>query len=253
MRVFTIIALMAILLAACSKPLPVAEPFDPKRDMEKANAKLEDKYEEEARQIYENIQRLDTTGEYAPLAQLRIADSYLSETMTDLAVSEYRGFLRAYPRHKYASYAQYKIGLIYFSYINGPDRGYGDAIKAIEEFHVLNEDYPRNPYRDDVEVKIMQATTVVAEHEYNVGDFYFKKGACRGAVQRLEGVRRDHPDFTATSSVLYRLALCYEKLGMLSNSTAAIEELGSRFPASGLADKAIEDIEEYREELSGKE
>jgi len=248
MRNLIIIALASMLMASCAKTIPVAEPFNPARDLKEANEKLEGKYEEEARRLLENIIRLDTTGEYAPLAQLRIADSYVMEDLPDLAVEEYREFLKTYPRHKYASYAQYQIGIVYFKLIKGHDRGFGYALKSLETFETLNAEFPRNPYRKDALIKIQQCRATMAEHEYKVGEFYYKKDSCRGAVGRFETVRKDFPKYAGMSRMLYQLAVCYEKLGMGKKSAASLKEISKRFPGSGFHEKALNEIEDYREE-----
>ena len=235
-------------MASCAKTIPVAEPFNPARAYKEANKKLEDKYEEEARRLFENIIRLDTSGEYAPLAQLRVADSYVMEDLPDLAVEEYREFLKTYPRHKFASYAQYQIGIVYFKLIKGHDRGFGYALKSLETFKTLNSEFPRNQYRKDAQIKIEQCRAVMAEHEYKVGEFYYDKGSCRGAVGRFESVRKDFPKYAGMSRVLYHLAVCYEKLGMEKRSKASLKEISKRFPNSGFHKKALREIEEYREE-----
>jgi outer membrane protein assembly factor BamD len=251
MRRLILIALAAVALASCAKKVaPLAAPFDPARDLKKANEKLESNYGEAARRLLENIIRLDATGEYAPLAQLRLADSYVKEDLPDLAVEEYREFLRTYPRHKYASYAQYQIGLAYYGLIRGPDRGFGFAMKSLAAFERLNAEYPRNPYRQEASLKIEQCRAIMADHEYRVGQFYYKKDACRGAVGRFEGIRKDFPGYSGMARLLYQLAVCYEKLGMPDKSKAALDEMATLFPASGYSQRAAEEIQEYREDAA---
>lgn len=235
-------------MVSCAKTIPVAEPFSPARDLEEANKKLEEGYEEEARRLLENIIRLDTTGEYAPIAQLRVADAYVMEDLPDLAAEEYKDFLKIYPRHKLAYYAQYQIGMVYFRLIKGHDRGVGYAIKSQEAFEKLNSEYTRNPYRKDALIKIEQSRAVMAEHEFKVGEFYYKKGSCRGAVGRFEGLKKDFPKYSGMSRMLYQLAVCYEKLDKTAERDASLKELSSRFPASVFHDKALEEIKEYRED-----
>jgi len=248
MRKLIIIAFAVMLMASCVKKIPVAEPFSPARDLEEANRKLDEGYEEEARRLLENIIRLDTTGEYAPLAHLRVADSYVMEDLPDLAAEEYKDFLNIYPRHKYASYAQYQIGMVYFRLIKGHDRGVGYAVKSLEAFETLNSAFPRNPYRKDALIKIEQCRAVMAEHEFKVGEFYYRKGSCRGAVGRFEGLRKDFPKYTGMARTLYHLAVCYEKLGMAAERDASLKEISKQFPASALHEKAIEEIKQYRED-----
>jgi len=251
MRRLIIIAVAALALASCAKKVaPLAAPFDPGRDLKEANEKLEDKYYEAARRLLENIIRLDATGEYAPMAQLRVADSYVMEDLPDLAVEEYEEFLKIYPRHKYASYALYQTGMVYYKLIKGSDRGFSYATKSLSAFERLNSEYPRNPYRQESELKIEQCLAILAEHEYEVGQFYYDKDACSGAVGRFEGVLKDYPEYSGMARMLYQLAVCYEKLGMKDKSASSLNDLRSRFPASGYIQRAMEEISEYREETS---
>ena len=109
------------------------------------------------------------------MAQLRIADSYTKEAEPDRAVEEYRKFLDIYPEHKYASYAQFQIAMIYFNQIEGPDRGYGGASKALEEFERLKRMFPRNPYRDIIEVRIEKCKNTIADTNFWLAHFITRK------------------------------------------------------------------------------
>ena len=129
------------------------------------------------------------------MAQLRIADSYTKEAEPDRAVEEYRKFLDIYPEHKYASYAQFQIAMIYFNQIEGPDRGYGGASKALEEFERLKRMFPRNPYRDIIAIRIEKCKNIIAEHEFLVGTFYYKKDSYSAAIKRFQGVLQKFPEF----------------------------------------------------------
>ena len=131
-----------------------AEKFDPEKSFTTANELLEKKDYEKARAIFLEVKNRDQTKTFAPLAQLKIADSYVKEEEPELAVAEYRKFLDAYPDHQYASYAQYQIAMVYFDQIESPERGYGGAAKALEEFEKLKKMFPRNPYREAVDLKI---------------------------------------------------------------------------------------------------
>ena len=219
----------------------------------KANDEAEAGRYTDARQLFEEVKREDLTGEWAPIAQLRIADTYF-EDEPELAIEEYREFLSVYPRHKYAAYAMYRIAMVHYSQINGPDRGFGPANKAIDAFESLNAAHPRSPYRYDALMKIELAREVLAEHEFLVGDFYFQKGSCEGAVSRLATLREDYPDFTRTSGVLYRLALCYATLHKDDLSAEALSTLRATYPGSDLiadAEEEVAEIVEHRDDPPG--
>ncbi len=235
------------MLAACSSA-DKTELFNPEREFTKANEEFEDKRHADARQRFENIIRMDTQYLYAPLAQLRIADSYVADDNPELAIDEFRRFLDTYPRHKYAAYAQYNIGLVYFKLIKGPERGYGAALNALDAFTRLNELYPRNPYREDAELKIEHSERIIAEHELMVGSFYFSRKAYHGAIDRLEGLIETFPKYGDDPEVLWRLAVSHKGLGNDSRSLEYLTRLEALHPDSKYLKKARKHISKLQDE-----
>lgn len=235
--------LCALVLASCGKDVPEPSLYDPEEAFAEANENFTDKQYEEARRGFQELRRKDTTGDYVPLAQLRIADSYFEEKEHELAVQEYRRFLDDYPRHKYASYAQHQVGQAYYRLILGPDRGFGYAVRALEEFEKLMADYPRNPYRETVQIKIERCREILADHEFLVADFYFKRDAHRGTLDRLLGLMRDFPEYRGMDEVLYRVAVSYKALGKDAEADEYLDRLRERYPDSSLIEEAEEDFE----------
>ncbi len=178
-KVFSYLAalLAALFLFSCSgkAPLKPAGSFDAETYFAKANKLIETKDYKEARELLLEIKNRDLTKKYAPLAQLRIADSYVKEEDTDNAVAEYRKFLEIYPDHRHAAYAQYQIAMVYFNQIEGPERGYSGAARALAEFEKLRKDFPRNPYKDVIALRIEKCRSIIADYEFMVGEFYMKK------------------------------------------------------------------------------
>jgi outer membrane protein assembly factor BamD len=247
MRTYLPLVLLVLFAAACSKEIPPPAPFVAEQAFEEGNQFLEDKKYEEARSKFEEVRRKDTKNLYAPLAQLRIADSYIREDEPEIAADEYRRFIESYPRHKYSSYAQYQIGMVYFNMISGPARGWGAAVRAVDEFETLQRRYPRNPYKDDVILKIRTARQVIADHEFQVGDFYFRKKAYQGAIARLTGLLRDFPEYGAEDEALYRLAVSHKGAGEDAEADRYLQRLASRYPESELIEKAQRRFRKFEE------
>lgn len=199
---------------------------------------MDKKEYEEARVVLLEIKSRDLTKKYAPLAQLRIADSHTREGDPDLAVEEYRKFIDIYPEHRYASYAQFQIAMIYFNQIEGADRGYGGASKALEEFQKLKRKFPRNPYRDIIEVRIEKAKNLMAEHEFLVGTFYYKKDAYSAAIKRFHSILQKYPEFKQEAGVLYHLAMSYKKSGDKDNAEKYFKLLIEKHPKNSLVPQA---------------
>lgn len=238
MRKFLILFFLMIPLNACFWFTTDQKPFETDKKFSEANEMLSDKLYEDARKTFEEVKRHDTEQSYAPLAQLRIADSYVAEGEPELAIGEYKEFMSSYPKHKYASYAQYKIAMIYFDKINGPDRGFGAAKKALEEFERLNSVYPRNPYRETAILKIASARETIAEHEFGVGEFYYNKKSWNAALDRFLGLLRDFPSYKREHEVLYRIALLYKILANDAEAKNYLDMLAAKYPESKLVEDA---------------
>lgn len=246
------IGLIVMLLAffSCAKNPAVQPPqkFDAEASFATANDLLEKKEFEKARSLFLEVKNRDRTKEFAPLAQLKIADSYVKEEEPELAVAEYRKFLETYPDHPYASYAQYQIAMVYFNQIESPDRGYGGAAKALEEFEKLRALYPRNPYREAIDIKIEKCRNTIAEHEFIVGMFYFKKGSYGAAAGRFEGLLAKYPGYHKTPDVLFYTGISYTHLGMADRASEYLSKVVERYPSHAVAREAEKALASLRKE-----
>lgn len=244
MRFITLFFLAAFLFSCSAKTTvkPTEEGFNAERSFAKANKLIDDKDYKEARKILTRITNRDLSRKYAPLAELRIADSYVKEDEPDLAVAEYKKFLDMYPDHRLASYAQYRIATIYFNQIEGPERGYSGAAQALSEFEKLNRDYPRNPYRDIVALRMQKCRNTIADYEFLVGKFYMNKGAYKAAIGRFEGLVRKYPKYKNMDTVLLDLGISYRKKGRSDKASEYFNRLLDEYPNSPLAARARKQI-----------
>lgn len=227
-------------LVSCSgkKEIRTDEVFDPGKSFSKAVELIDKKEYEDARRLLLEIRNRDATKKYAPYAQLKIADSYLKEEEYDLAVNEFKKFLEMYPDHKDASYAQFQIASAYFVQIEGYERGYGAAAKALQEFEKLKQMFPRNPYREVIDLRIQRCKDIIADYEFSVGEFYFKKGSYEAALGRFTQVLSKFPDYTKGPLVLFNIAMCHKKLGDKAKATEYLERLIKKYPDDRLVKEA---------------
>jgi outer membrane protein assembly factor BamD len=247
MKMIRILSALSILLLlfACSQSAvkPVSnEEFNAERSFEKANKLIDKKDYEEARALLLEIKNRDLTKKYAPLAQLRIADAYVKEGEPELAVAEYRRFLEIYPDHQHASYAQYQVAMVYFGQIESPERGYGGAAKALAEFEKLKRDFPRNPYKDLIDIRIEKCRTVMGDYEYLVGDFYLKKQSYGAAIDRFETLMKKFPDYKKEDNVLLKLGIAYKGIGQKEKAESFLNRLLEKYPNSPLSKEAIKEL-----------
>ncbi len=238
-------AVLAILiLFSCSGKSAVRtnEEFNAEKFFAKANKLIDDKNYAEARAVLLEVRNRDLTKKFAPLAQLRIADSYVKEDETELAVAEYRKFLEMYPDHRHAAYAQYQIAMIYFNQIESPERGYSGAAAALTEFEKLKNNFPRNPYKDLIDIRIEKCRNVMADYEFLVGEFYMKKDSYHAAIGRFEGLLKNFPDYKKPEKVLLDLATSYRKIGQKEKSADYLRSLIEKYPTSPFANDAKKEL-----------
>jgi outer membrane protein assembly factor BamD len=238
------VSLLFVFLNACGgkKTLKHEEIFDPEKYISQAEKYINDKEFDEARKILIEVKNRDTTKRYAPLAQLKIAESYIKAGDIDIGVEEYRKFMYLYPENQYASYAQYQIAMAYFSQIKAPDRGTGAAKKALEEFLLLKQLYPRNAFKDVVDLRIEKCRNVIADGEFMVGEFYFKKGSYNAAIKRFEELLNSFPDYKKRDEVLLYLGKAYKASKSYDKAKSIFTQLKERFPSSKSALEAEKEL-----------
>ncbi|OIP59901.1 MAG: hypothetical protein COY75_04780 [Nitrospirae bacterium CG_4_10_14_0_8_um_filter_41_23] len=244
-RKFDLVLILLILFIISCSSKPVVKPsetFDPEKAFAKANEQIEKKDYEKARTAFLEIKSRDMSKKFAPLAQLRIADSYVKEEEPELAVAEYQKFLDAYPDHRYASYAQYQIAMIYFNQIEGIERGYSGADRALEEFEKLKKMFPRNPYRDVVDLRIEKCKNTIAGYEFLVGEFYYKKGSYNAAIERFEGLLKKYPGYKGEAEVLFYTGMSYKNLGKKDRASEYLTRLIEKYPGNKLVNDAKKEM-----------
>ncbi|MDX9713916.1 MAG: outer membrane protein assembly factor BamD [Dissulfurispiraceae bacterium] len=212
--------------------------FSPEKWFADADKQLSDKYYDEARELLTEVKNRDASKKHAPIAQLKIADTYIKEGNIDIAIEEYRRFIEQYPENQYASYAQYQIAMAYFSQIESPDRGAGVAQKALREFMILKQRFPRNPYREIVDLRIDRTKNTIAEGELMIGQFYYKKDAFSAAIGRLENLLQIFPEFRRADEAMFLIAESYRGLKQQEKAKEMYAELLRKYPESKFVKEA---------------
>jgi outer membrane protein assembly factor BamD len=239
---FLSLALLLFIPACSSKKSAVkTEPADiAESNLQEANKKIEDGFHEDGREILQKIKEQDTSGKYIALAQIRIADSYFQEKLYDESAVEYGQFLKLYPHHKYAPYAQYQLATSYFNRIKTVDVSYSTAQTALQEFEKLLNVYPRNPYVAVVENRIKMCKRILADYEFYVGNFYFKKGSYGAAAMRFNTLLQTYPDSMKEPDALFYLGLSYKNMNEIDKALKTLTTLVEKYPAIKLSKEAKE-------------
>ena len=142
-------------------------------------------------------------------ARLGVADSFEGRGSRDAylaALAEYQDFLSLFPTHPRAAYAQFKIGMVHFHQMRGPERDQSDTRSAIQEFEVFLQRYPNSDLIGEVQDHLREARDRLSESEYYVGRYYYQREWWPGAIDRLRAVITADPDYTGREEVYFQLA-----------------------------------------------
>ena len=237
-KIFLLLIILFLLSACASNKGAEKTAFDPEASFKAVDEEVKKGFYDEARKKLEEIKAQDASGKYAPIAQIRIGDVYFEEGLYEEAAIEYSRFLDIHPYHKYAYYAHYQIAMSYFQKVDTVDTSYGWAQKALKEFEGLQASYPRNPYMDVTESRIKECRNILAEYEFYVGEFYFKKESYTAAAGRFNRMLQDYPDSKKEPEALYYLGLSYKNLDDRDNTVKTLTALIEKYPTTRQANEA---------------
>lgn len=134
-------------------------------------------------------------SQFAPLAQLRLADVYFLQESFAEAASAYETFRDLYPKHEKASYALFRAGKSYFK--DSPShvaRDLGSATRSVATYREFLRRFPSDPLRPEAEKDLLEAEDLLAKKENYVAEFYRRQGQWKAARSRLESLLETFPN-----------------------------------------------------------
>jgi outer membrane protein assembly factor BamD len=207
MQKLFVLALTVLLIVSsggCSST-PIDE-SDPASLLKDAEEDIESDHYQIAIDKLRTIKNKFPYSKYAVDAQLRIADVfYLQEAYGDAAAS-YEAFRDLHPRHEKTPYAMFKIGK---SHLHDAPRNVArdliPAQKALSAFNDFISRYPTAPEATEAKEDISQLRNLLAEKEFYIGDFYFKRDYYDSAKPRYKKVIELYPETDAAKKAEARL------------------------------------------------
>ena len=187
-----------------------------------------------------------------PLVRLSLADAtfYQNSNLSYIDARQlYLNFVSLFRDHPMAPYAAFQAGMCSLEQASHPSKDQTQTVRAIDDFSVVQRDYPGSRYAIAARGKQREAEAILGEHEYRVGRFYMKRDAWDAAVGRFNKLLDRYPDFIEMDKVYYHLA---EALGEQGNKVEAeiyLDKLFKDFPDSEYVEDARKLTDEY--ELNG--
>jgi len=152
---------------------------------------FKDKDWQEASTAFHEVRRKFAFSEFAPLAQLRLADiEYEQEKWTE-AIGAYKSFLRENPKHAESGWARMRIARCYYNQISDAfllppqeTRDQSAVVEAAREIEQYLQEFPNGPEYAEMKELGADAKARLVAHELYIARFYIKKDKLDAALAR---------------------------------------------------------------------
>lgn len=158
---------------------------------------------EKAIELFQAIKEEHPLSKYAILAEIGIADSYFSDKKYGDAEANYVDFINLHPTNGNIPYAMYQVGICHYEQMASVDRDQTETLKAKKELEKLVARFPDSKYSLMAQKALMEIRKRLAEHEFYVGEFYFRTSRYQAALKRFEVVARDYANLGLDYKTLY--------------------------------------------------
>jgi len=192
-----------------SKPEPEKTP---QMAYEEALRLLERKKYERSAEAFRRFKEDFPLSTYTPLAELRLADSFYFDKNYAEAIVQYEDFKKLHPVHQEIPYAIYQVGMCHFKQMLSIDRDQTVAEKALEQFRYVVENFPQSKYTSDAKTKMQLCQRQLADHEFYIAHFYYRKEHYKAAQGRFEEILKKYPEVGLEKKINPLLETCREKI-----------------------------------------
>ncbi len=208
------------------------------RNIEKGNYEI-------ARLTLNTLINTYDTSEYIAKAKLAIADSWYREGGAHglaQAEAEYKDFILFYPNMEEAAESQSKVCDIHYKQMEKADRDSAQAQRAEDECRQVLIQFPNSKFVKGAEQRVRDVQEVLAEKEYEAGEFYHHKLSFPAAASRFSYVSQQYPLYSGTDQVLWELADSYRRMGdrFEDKEGDALTKIVKDYPLSAHLDSAKE-------------
>jgi outer membrane protein assembly factor BamD len=202
---------------------------------EKGKALIAKKKYEEGRKYLNHVFETYPNETVGREALLLVADSYFKQKSTTAyteARYRYRDYLNRYPGTAGRDYARYQFALCYDKEHEKPDRDQTATREAIDQYRALIREFPDSGYAGAARERIRQLADLLAEHDFGVGYFYFRKGSTAAALSRFTALEQRFPDYASRDKLFYYEGLALERLGRKDEAQRYFDRVVEEFPKS---------------------
>jgi len=198
---------------------------------------------ERARIELQTLMNTYDTSEYLAKAKLAVADSWYREGGARgmaQAEAEYKDFIVFYKNMEESAEAQMKICNMQFDQMDKADRDPQHALRAQEECKNVLLQFPNSQYATEAQQRLRGIQEVLADEEFRVETYYFKKGSFAASANRGQELSNQFPLYSNSADGLWMLAMDYQHMGdnFENQEAAAFGRIVSEYPLSAHAEEA---------------
>lgn len=260
LRPFARIGLLAILgiTVACGPKEPEITPTTLEADrllFERGSTELAEGKWIRARTYFMEIRDNYPQSTFRADARLGIGDSFLGQRSIEgyvAAQAEFEDFLALFPTNPRVDYAQFKLAMVHFEQMRGPERDQSSTRNAIREFEQLIQSYPDSQHVDDARARLRDARDRLSEAEFLVGLYYYKQKWWPGAIERFRAIVDSDPAFSGRDRVYFHLGHALQQEGEPAEALPYLERVVEEFPDADFASEAVTAISEAQEALAAE-
>ncbi|HEX3683111.1 MAG TPA: outer membrane protein assembly factor BamD [Bryobacteraceae bacterium] len=171
---------------------------------------------EVARISLQTLMNTYESSEYLAKAKLAIADSWYREGGANgmaQAEAEYKDFILFYPGMEEAAEAQNRVCDIHYKQMDKSDRDWSQTVRAEDECKAVLTQFPNSKFAPQAMQRVRDIQESLAEHEFVVGNFYWKREMNPAAANRLNALVDQYPLFSDSGEALYEAGDSYSKMG----------------------------------------
>lgn len=241
-------ALAAILASGCTRKEDPILILSAEEALDIGKSYMADEKYERARRHLIHAFEVEPNSRIGREALLLAADALYLYGGTDNYIkceAKYRDFLNRFPTSDRADYAQFKVAECLAARAERPDRDQRMTRSAIEALQELLRLYPTSTYVADARQRMRELNDQLAAHELVVATFYNRYagvGICVAAINRLEPLREEYPQFSRMDEALIELAKAYRSCRRPDDAVDTLRDLRRRYPDSTLLGQADKEL-----------
>jgi outer membrane protein assembly factor BamD len=190
----------------------------------------------EAREKFQELKsNFPDSPPYTVWAELKVGDChFLMEEYVE-AIAAYEEFKKIHPTHGELPYVQFQIGMSYFNQMHSYDRDQTPTKKALSNFEYLIANMPPSLFTEKAKEKIEICRKRLADHEFYVGNYYYKKEKFQAAAMRFEELLKNYPKEAGGEETLYLLGMSYLGFDQREKAKEVFTRVITEYPGSPLS------------------